>query len=804
MAENINNVEEQSSNGVDLQDILFHCLRKWYWFVLSVLLCVSLGVLQILRTTPVYTRTATLLIKNTDSKSRGSVEQQLSELGGFNTNQVQDEVIALKSPAITGEVVKRLRLDVNYSVKGTFHDETLYGRKLPIEVKFLSLTDEESASFTIELGRDGGYTITDFVGPHATPEDFKKVLKGNMHTIVTTPVGRVLIDQSQHYYNVGQPIHVYRSTIKSATNRYNCVHVEQMDKQSNMLSLVYSDVDIQRAEDVINATVDVYNETWLDDRNKVAVNTSKFINERLRVIEEELGNVDKDISSYKSDNMIPDAEAVASTYFSKAEQTDDKILELSNQRYMAKYVRSIVASNKQKYELLPANSGINNAAVERLIAEYNENILTRNHQVDNSSPNSPLIKPLNDRIANQREIIKQSIDNLIVTLNTQIENLQLKENELNSKIANNPQQATYLTSIGREQKVKESLYIYLLQKREENELSMAYTVYNTRLITPPTGSNAPTAPVRRNILLIALALGLAIPFGLIYLREMLNTTVRGRKDIENSVMPFVGEIPLSYKRKGFFKRLFSVNNKNEKREIVVKDQNTNVINEAFRVLRTNYEFVASKYGEGVVTMVTSANVNSGKTFTSCNLAQSLAIKHKRVCVIDLDLRKGALSTYVGNPQIGISNYIVGQCELEDIMKLVRNQDNFVIIPVGTIPPNPSELLYEDRLKEAIEQLKGEFDYIFLDCPPIEIVADASIIRSYADMTLFVVRAHVFERSMIPEIDEFYKSQRYPNMVMLLNGTDELHKKYGYRRYGYRYGYGYGYGTCRDYGKNSKD
>lgn len=804
MAENINNVEEQSSNGVDLQDILFHCLRKWYWFVLSVLLCVSLGVLQILRTTPVYTRTATLLIKNTDSKSRGSVEQQLSELGGFNTNQVQDEVIALKSPAITGEVVKRLRLDVNYSVKGTFHDETLYGRKLPIEVKFLSLTDEESASFTIELGRDGGYTITDFVGPHATPEDFKKVLKGNMHTIVTTPVGRVLIDQSQHYYNVGQPIHVYRSTIKSATNRYNCVHVEQMDKQSNMLSLVYSDVDVQRAEDVINATVDVYNETWLDDRNKVAVNTSKFINERLRVIEEELGNVDKDISSYKSDNMIPDAEAVASTYFSKAEQTDDKILELSNQRYMAKYVRSIVASNKQKYELLPANSGINNAAVERLIAEYNENILTRNHQVDNSSPNSPLIKPLNDRIANQREIIKQSIDNLIVTLNTQIENLQLKENELNSKIANNPQQATYLTSIGREQKVKESLYIYLLQKREENELSMAYTVYNTRLITPPTGSNAPTAPVRRNILLIALALGLAIPFGLIYLREMLNTTVRGRKDIENSVMPFVGEIPLSYKRKGFFKRLFSVNNKNEKREIVVKDQNTNVINEAFRVLRTNYEFVASKYGEGVVTMVTSANVNSGKTFTSCNLAQSLAIKHKRVCVIDLDLRKGALSTYVGNPKIGISNYIVGQCELEDIMKLVRNQDNFVIIPVGTIPPNPSELLYEDRLKEAIEQLKGEFDYIFLDCPPIEIVADASIIRSYADMTLFVVRAHVFERSMIPEIDEFYKSQRYPNMVMLLNGTDELHKKYGYRRYGYRYGYGYGYGTCRDYGKNSKD
>lgn len=803
MSENTKPIEEQS-NSVELSDIIFLCLSKWYWFVVSLLICVAAGVLVVLRSTPVYTRSATLLIKQNESKAGGSVEQQISELGGFSTNKVQDEVYALQSPAVTAEVVKRLHLDINYTVDGTFHSETLYGQTLPIEVKFLSLAEDEAAAFTIELEKDGSFKLSDFQGPHTTEADLNKVLKGKPHNILTTPVGKILVDHTQHYSAISKPIHVFRSTLQSATDRYNSVDITLMDKMSNMLNLTFNDVNIQRAEDVINTTIDVYNQYWLDDKNQVAINTSKFINERLRVIEEELGDVDKDISSYKSSNMIPDAEAAGNAYFNKAEQTGDKLLELNNQLYMAKYVRQMVSSNKQKFELLPANSGINNAAIERLIAEYNENVLTRNRQVANSNANHPLIEPLDERISNQRSIIQQSIENLILTLDTQIGNLRRQESELNSKIANTPEQASHLTSIGREQKVKESLYIYLLQKREENELSMAYTAYNTRLITPPTGSNAPTSPVKRNILLIAFVLGLAIPFGLIYLSEMMNTTIRGRKDLEKSIIPYIGEIPLTYKRKNFLFRLFSKNEEDKKRIIVVKPQNSNVINEAFRVLRSNFEFVAKKHGEGVVTMITSANVSSGKTFISGNLAEALAIKNKKVCLVDLDLRKGTSSKFVGNPKFGIADYIVGSCSLDDIKYPVNGQDNFHIVPVGTRPPNPSEMLYEDRLAEAIKQLKAEYDYIFLDCPPVEIVADASIIRSYADMTLFVVRAYVFERTMIPEIDDFYTTQRYPNMVMILNGTEDTYKSYGYHRNGYRYGYRYGYGTSRGYGNSSKD
>lgn len=807
MAENINNPVEEQSNGVDMKDVLFLCLSKWYLFVLSVIVCLALGVLVTLRTNPVYTRSATLLIKETDKKGGGSVEQQISELGGFSMSKIQDEVIALQSPALTEEVVKRLHLDVNYSVPGTFHENPLYGQKLPVEVKFLSLTADESASFTLEIKKDGNITLSEFQGGRSTESDFNKVLKGKMHDILNTPVGRILVDPTQHFYEVGKPIHVSRTTMQHATHYYNNVNVALMDKQSNMLSLTFNDVDIQRAEDVINTMIDVYNENWIHDKNQVAVSTSEFINERLRVIEAELGNVDDSISLFKSSNMLPDAEAAASTFMNKVEQTGDKILELNNQLYMAKYIRQIVSNEKQKYELLPANSGINAASVEHLISEYNTNILNRNRYIANSNSHSPLLEPLEERIKSQRLVILQSIDNLIISLDEQLVKLRAQESQLNSKIASNPQQASYLASIGREQKVKESLYIYLLQKREENELSMAFTAYNTRVITPPTGSNLPTAPVKRNILLIAFVIGMAIPFGLLYLREMMNSTVRGRKDIENLTIPFIGEIPLSYKRKGLLTRLFSSfkkkKKKQEKREIVVKDQSSNVINEAFRVIRTNYEFVAKKYGQGCVTMVTSANVSSGKTFITANLSQSLAIKHKRVCIIDLDLRKATMSTFVGKPKYGIADYIIGQCELDDIKYPVKGQENFHIIPVGTMPPNPSELLYESRLKEAVEQLKQEYDYIFLDCPPVEIVADASIIQSYADMTLFIIRAHIFERSMLPDIDNFYQTQRYPNMVMLLNGTEDVSRRYGYHRYGYRYGYGYGYGTSRGYGPSAE-
>lgn len=788
MTDNINNnaPSEEQSNGLEMKDLFFLCLSKWYWFVVSIVLFFSLGYLHYLRTVPVYTRTATLLIKDSSSKrGASSVEDQISALGGFTTNSIQDEVISLQSPAVTEEVVRRLHLDIDYLVDGTFHNTALYGKTLPLEVRFLSLADEDNASFDITYDKDGNFTLTNFAGPRTSEADAGKVVKGKAHKIADTPVGRVLIDVTPYFYETKAPIHVRRTRIKNATRRYNRVDVALCDKQSNMLNLTFHDANMQRAEDVINATIEVYNENWITDKNQVAVNTAEFINERLRMIESELGSVDRDISSYKSSNMLPDAEVAASTYMSKVEQTGDRLMELNNQLSMAKFVRDIVADDSKTFDLLPANSGINASSIEKMISEYNESILLRNRQVANSSVNSPTVAPLEERIVSQRRVILQSIDNLVRTLTTQITNLREQESQINSKIASNPQQASYLTSIGREQKVKESLYIFLLQKREESELSKAYTASNTRIITPPTGSDSPSTPVKRNILLIALAIGVAIPLGIIYLLEILNTTVRGRRDIEHLAAPYIGEIPLSVKRHNLLLRPLIKGQKKHDIHLDVAAQNTNFINEAFRVVRANFEFVVSKHGKGVVTMVTSANVSSGKTYLSSNLAASLAIKNKRVCVVDLDLRKATVSRIVRNPKIGITNYLVGQCSLDDIKHDVKEYPGMTVIPVGTIPPNPAELLYDEKIKEVLDELRQEYDYIFLDCPPVEIVADASIIKSYADATLFVLRAHLMERSLLPDIDKYYTEQRYPNMIIVLNGTDEVYKSYSYRRYGYQ-------------------
>ena len=339
-----------------------------------------------------------------------------------------------------------------------------------------------------------------------------------------------------------------------------------------------------------------------------------------------------------------------------------------------------------------------------------------------------------------------------------------------------------------------------LQKREENELSKAFTAYNTRVITPPTGSNLPVAPVRRNILLVAFALGFLIPVVIIFVRENMNTTVRGRKDLKNVTIPFLGEIPfyISRKNRPTLKQLILFWKKpKEVRQIVVKAGKRDIVNEAFRVLRTNFEFTIGAHPEKNVIVITSFNPGSGKSYLATNIAMSLAIKEKKVLVIDGDLRHGSTSMLVGNPAEGLSDYLNGRTD--DLKGIIcHGEENglvkdFDILPIGTMPPNPTELLFSERLESLINQLRKEYDYIFIDCPPVEIVADTQIIEKYADRTIFVVRSGLMERSMLGDIEQFYKDKKFKNMSLILNGTKAQGGRYGhYYRYGYHYGYGYGY------------
>lgn len=451
---------------------------------------------------------------------------------------------------------------------------------------------------------------------------------------------------------------------------------------------------------------------------------------------------------------------------------------------MARYIRNYLTDETNRFRLLPASSGIENSNISTQISEYNNQLMERNSLVSHSSVKNPLVKEMDASLQALRSALVTSIDNQLVALNAQIKSQQNYSGQVTSQIASNPNQAKYLLSVERQQKVKESLYLYLLQKREENELSQAFTAYNTRIITMPGGSMIPTAPVKKNILLMAFALGLLVPVVVIFMMENMNTVVRGRKDLEHLTIPFVGEIPLSFRKK----KKFSRQPQEKECVVAVKEKSRNVINEAFRVVRTNLEFMQDKESESYVIMLTSANPDSGKTFISFNLAASLGIKGKRVLVIDLDLRKGSLSQYAGSPKKGISDYLAGDVkDIKEIIVRPSEDARLEIIPVGTIPPNPTELLFSERLNQSIAKLRKEYDYIFIDCPPVEIVADATIISQLVDMTLFIIRAGRLDRSMLPEIERFYTDKKYKNMSLILNGTDG-----GSGRYGYKYGYKYGY------------
>ena len=799
MSENQTNTVSRQEETINIKDLIFLYLSKWKWFVLSLAVCLGVAVLYLLKSPSVYTRSATLLIEDNDKGSSiSTADLGFSDMGLFQSNtNVNNEIIAMSSPALMQNVVQRLNLDMNYACDGRFHDEVLYGTSQPVVVKMEDLSSNQSAALTLRIKADGAVELYDFV-LSGEKLKHKESVKGKMLQPINTPLGKVTVSPTVFYApGTDMEIFVSKSTLYGATTSYSSrLKVSLLQKEATVVSLSIEDVSVERANDVLNTLISAYNESWVEAKNQIAVSTSAFIDDRLRVIEQELGTVEEDISSYKSKNLISDLQVSSDLYIQQSSETEVKMLELSNRMYMAKYISDYLAKEDHAFDLLPAGTGIESSGIENQIAEYNTLLLQRNNLVAISSTSNPLVVDWDKSLTSMRAAIVTSLDNYIVMLQTQMNTLRQQESQATSRIAATPDQAKYLLSVERQQKVKESLYLFLLQKREENELSQAFTAYNTRLITPPTGSTNPTSPAKMQILLIAFVLGLAIPMGVFFIIISGNTKLRGKKDLENMSVPYMGEIPMYDGKKRSIKRILPDiarrrGGKTEDVSIVVKEGSRDVVNEAFRVVRTNLEFMAGASSHHVY-MTTSFNPGSGKTFITANMAMSLAIRGRKVLIIDGDLRRATASRLVQSPSTGLSDWLgERETDMEKILVRTKMHENLWIIPVGTIPPNPTELLQDGRLQRLIDTLKERFDCIFIDCPPINIVEDTQIISKVADRTVFIVRAGLLERSMLSELENDFRDGRYPAMCMVLNGTVSKGGRYGYR-YGYQYGYNYGY------------
>ena len=561
---------------------------------------------------------------------------------------------------------------------------------------------------------------------------------------------------------------------------------------STIIDLTYKDYSTTEAERVLSLIIQVYNDKWLEEKRQLIRNTSHFIDSRLRVLEQDLDNVDDSISTFKSQYGITNLDRVSDVYLQQQSAADAQILSLTNEKAMAQYIRDLLADESGKHQLLIVNSGIKNNVVESQITLYNNLFLQMEKHLEYTSEQNPLIVSQEKELASLRKNILENVKNHISSIDIQLASLYGFHGEKTSKIISNPAQAKYLTSIERDQKVKESLYLYLLQKKEENEISATYKIAPTQIIDVPNGTDKPTTPHRPKVLIAALMIGLLLPTTVLFLQASTDTSVRDRRDIErNTDIPFLGELPYSGREHSLESLLmrFGIGRKAKSGGIVVGPDILNASNEAFRVLRNNMDAIlAEKVSgkEGRAYLLKSTQIEVGKTYVGMNLALVKAIGGERVLFMDADLRQASASRLWRTPLLGLTNYL--HREESDYRKLLWHIEDYPtldVLPAGALPTNPTELLQNPLFEQLLNTVRHDYDSIIIDSPSAGILADADIIERFIDCTLFVVRAGHFNRHRLSELSpiEVINGKSKPQYI-ILNGVD-IHVRYGYA-YSHKY------------------
>ena len=748
--ESQNSELREKESEISIVDIFHLVIANWYWFVLSILICAGIAFFYLKSSSKVYSRKASVLIRD-DSKG-GSISEStafadISFLGG--KRNVDNEVLVFQSRHLMEKVARRLHLDMSYKVKNGLREDELYTHS-PITVLFPESEERQVIEMTVTPVDSATVRLSDFSLSIAGEEiRSAEVVDARLNDTILTPVGTMVVTPTLYYTDTyyGKPVYITKSNMEKVVEGYlRRINISLASKTATIINLVLDDVSTARAEDILNMLIAVYNEDVINDKNQIAVNTSKFINDRLIIIERELGSVDANIESFKRENQLTDITSETGMYLQNTSRYKQEGLSLENQLSIVKYIKEYLVDPQKGSDLIPANTGISDNSVESQIKEYNDMLLKRDKLVAGSSNKNPIVIDLNNSLGAMKQTIIRSVDNLIVGLNIQLKNIREQEEQTTKRIEAVPTQQKYVLTVERQQKIKEELYLYLLNKREENGLTLAITESNARIIDPASGSSDPVAPRTMMIFFGDIILGVTIPMGILWLINVTDTKVRTRKELDEVLtVPLLGDIPRHSVKKG-----------EDVDSIAVSESGHDSVSEAFRIIRTNMEFMRVKSGNLQVVMFTSANPGAGKTFVSSNLAMSIAQTNKRVILVDADIRKGTLSGIFSNPskRMGLTHYLSGHTnDLNEIIGVSEEYDKLDIVFSGPVPPNPAELLLSERFDHFIAELRKRYDYIIVDNVPAGMVADASIVNRVADLTIFVIRSGIMDRRQLPELEK---------------------------------------------------
>ena len=822
-----NIMEEEEQSSLNFRTIFSMVILNWQWFALSIIICVCCAALYLRYTDPVYEVQTKLLVKDDQSNKRGYGNQMLSNMQdlGFMSNSagIDNEVEILQSHVLAEQAVRDLKLYIEYKLEGRVKDQDVYKTQpvnVDIDQQHLNTLPDMYSPISMEISKEGTNYVVN--GSYYTQNRFKQISQGtysfekkfnSLPASIYTRVGLITISENPGFYmTAGRKLFVTIHSPRMEAMKYvGGLTVEPSSKTTSIALITLHNNDADRAIDYLKQLAICYNRQANEDKNEIAVKTEEFINNRLSKINTELGSTEGQLESYKKSNKVTELKLDASSSLAASQEYGNKLTDANTQLQLINYLSEYVNTPENKYQIIPSNVGLTDQSSTSLINSYNETALKRNRLLATYAENSPNVIPLTEQMDRLLHGIKTALNQANRSAQIMRNSIQKQYNMYEGRIGNTPEQERMLTQIGRQQEVKSGLYLMLLQKREENSISLAATADKGKLIDEPQfmGKVSPKSSI---ILLISLVIGIGLPFFILYVLQLLKYKIEGHEDVVRLTrLPVIADVAVANPD--------ALNNAG----IVVHENQNNQMEEIFRSMRTNLQFMMKK--EQKVIMFTSSTSGEGKTFNAANLAMSFALLGKKVILVGLDIRKPRLGELFGlhnHSKVGITNFLSndGKTKEEIIHEILPSgvNANLDLLMAGPVPPNPAELLARESLDTAINFLKEVYDFVILDTAPVGLITDTLQIGRCADATIYICRADYTPKESFGMINSLASQNKIPNPCIVLNGVDMSKKKYGYY-YGYgkygkygrygrythnsSYGYGgYGYGNYGNYGNYS--